>query len=146
LAVKIKGVVQMIKIIIGRKGSGKTKLLVDMVNETTKVSLGNVVCIEQGDTLTYSVTHKARLIDADAFGISGYGEYYGMLAGIKSGNHDVTHIFGDATLRIGSRDYEELYTFFERISKIEDVEFIFTISADRAELPEKIFDIAEVCN
>jgi hypothetical protein len=136
----------MIKIIIGRKGSGKTKLLVDMVNETTKVSLGNVVCIEQGDTLTYSVTHKARLIDADAFGISGYGEYYGMLAGIKSGNHDVTHIFGDATLRIGSRDYEELYTFFERISKIEDVEFIFTISADRAELPEKIFDIAEVCN
>ncbi len=136
----------MIKIIIGRKGSGKTKLLVDMVNETTKVSLGNVVCIEQGDTLTYSVTHKARLIDADSFGISGYGEYYGMLAGIKSGNHDVTHIFGDATLRIGSRDYEELYTFFERIAKIEDVEFIFTISADKSELPEKIFDIAEVCN
>ncbi len=136
----------MIKIIIGRKGSGKTKLLVDMVNEAAKVSLGNVVCIEKGDTLTYSVTHKARLIDADSFGISGYGEYYGMVAGIKSGNHDVTHIFGDATLRIGSRDYEELYTFFERISKIADVEFIFTVSADKAELPEKIFEIAELCN
>ena len=67
----------MIKIIIGRKGSGKTKMLVDMVNEATKVSLGNVVCIEKGDTLTYSVTHKARLIDADAYNISGYGEYFG---------------------------------------------------------------------
>ena len=136
----------MIKIIIGRKGSGKTKLLVDMVNEAAKVSLGNVVCIEKGDTLTYSVTHKARLIDADAYGISGYGEYYGMVAGIKSGNHDVTHIFGDATLRIGTRDYEELCAFFERIAKIEDVEFIFTVSADKDELPKKLFDIAEVCN
>lgn len=136
----------MIKIIIGRKGSGKTKLLVDMVNEATKVSLGNVVCIEKGDTLTYSVTHKARLIDADAFGISGYGEYYGMVAGIKSGNHDVTHIFGDATLRIGTRDYDELCAFFERIAKIDDVEFVFTVSADKEELPKKLFDIAEVCN
>ena len=136
----------MIKIIIGKKGSGKTKLLVDMVNTAANESLGNVVCIEKGDTLTYSVTHKARLIDIDGFGISGYDEYYGMLAGIKSGNNDVTHIFGDATLRIGSRDYDELAAFFERIAKIDDVEFIFTVSADKAELPKKIFDIAEVCN
>lgn len=136
----------MIKIIIGKKGSGKTKLLVDMVNKATESSLGNVVCIEKGDTLTYSVTHKARLIDADAFSISGYGEYYGMVAGIKSGNHDVTHIFGDATLRIGTRNYDELVSFFERIAKIEDVEFIFTVSADKEELPKKLFDIAEVCN
>jgi hypothetical protein len=95
----IKGADFMIKLIIGKKGSGKTKKLVDLVNEATSKSLGNVVCIEKGDTLTFSVTHKARLIDADAFGISGYGEYYGMLSGIKAGNHDVTHIFGDATLR-----------------------------------------------
>ncbi len=136
----------MIKIIIGKKGSGKTKLLVDMVNAAANESLGNVVCIEKGDTLTYSVTHKARLIDADAYGISGYGEYFGMLAGIKSGNHDVTHIFGDATLRISTRNYDELVAFFERISKIDDVEFIFTVSADKADLPEKLFEIAELCN
>ena len=135
----------MIKIIIGRKGSGKTKKLVELVNAAANESLGNVVCIEKGDTLTYSVTHKARLIDADAYGISGYGEYFGMLAGIKSGNHDVTHIFGDATLRIGTRDYDELVAFFERLGKIEDVEFLFTVSADKEELPKKLFDIAEVC-
>ncbi len=68
-----------------------------------------------------------------------------MLSGIKAGNHDVTHIFGDATLRIGSRDYDELVAFLERLSKIEDVEFLFTISADESELPKKLFDIAEVC-
>lgn len=134
----------MIKVIIGKKGSGKTKKLVDLVNAATNASLGNVVCIEKGDTLTYSVTHKARLIDADAFGISGYGEYFGLISGIKAGNHDVTHIFGDATLRIGTRDYEELVAFLERVAKIEDVEFLFTVSADEADLPKKLFDIAEV--
>ena len=134
----------MIKLIIGKKGSGKTKKLVDLVNEATANSLGNVVCIEKGDTLTYSVTHKARLIDADAYGISGYGEYYGMISGIKAGNHDVTHIFGDATLRIGTRDYEELVAFLERVQKLDDVEFLFTVSADKEELPKKLFDIAEI--
>ena len=133
----------MIKLIIGKKGSGKTKRLVDLVNSAAQTSLGNVVCIEQGDTLTFSVSHKARLIDADTFGISGYGEYFGMLAGIKSGNHDVTHIFGDATLRIGSRNYDELAAFLKRLSTIEDVEFLFTISCDEAELPAAVFEVAE---
>ena len=135
----------MIKIIIGKKGSGKTKKLVDLVNDAANKSLGNVVCIEKGDTLTYTVTHNARLIDADSYKITGYGEYYGMLAGIKAGNNDITHIFGDATLRIGSRDYDELVVFFERLGAIDDVEFLFTISADKDELPKKLFDIAEVC-
>ncbi len=135
----------MIKLIIGKKGSGKTKKLVDLVNTAAAESLGNVVCIEKGDTLTFSVTHKARLIDADSLGISGYGEYFGMLTGIKAGNHDITHIFGDATLRIGSRDYDELAAFLERLNTIEDVEFLFTVSCDESELPAKIFEIAEKC-
>ncbi len=133
----------MIKLIIGKKGSGKTKKLVDMVNAAAQTSLGNVVCIEKGDTLTFSVTHKARLVDADSFGISGYGEYYGLLAGIKAGNNDVTHIFGDATLRIGTRDYGELEAFINRLSKIEDVEFVFTVSCDADELPESLKALAD---
>ena len=133
----------MIKIIIGKKGSGKTKKLVDMVNDAAETSLGNVVCIEKGDVLTFTVTYKARLIDSCDYGISGYDEYFGMLAGIKAGNNDVTHVFGDATLRIGSRNYDELVGFFERVSKIEDVEFVFTLSCDESELPAKIFELAE---
>ncbi len=135
----------MIKLIIGKKGSGKTKKLVDMVNEAANTSLGNVVCIEKGDTLTYSVTHKARLIDTKDYAITGYGEYFGMLCGIKAGNNDVTHIFGDATLKIGGSDFEELAVFLERISSISDVECVFAISADKTELPTKIFNFAEVC-
>lgn len=133
----------MIKLIIGKKGSGKTKKLVELVNSAAETSLGNVVCIEKGDVLTFSVTHKARLVDSCDFGISGYGEYFGFLAGIKAGNNDITHIFGDATLRIGGRDYEEFAAFLERITKIEDVEFIFTVSCDESDLPAKVFEIAE---
>lgn len=133
----------MIKLIVGKKGAGKTKHLVEMVNSAAETSLGNVVCIEKGGTLTFSVSHKARLVYADDFSICGYDEYYGLLAGIKAGNNDVTHIFGDATLRIGSRNYDELAAFLERLSKIEDVEFVFTVSCDESELPTKVFEIAE---
>lgn len=133
----------MIKLIIGKKGSGKTKKLVEMVNAAAETSLGNVVCVEKGGTLTFSVTHKARLVYADDYSINGYDEYFGMLAGIKAGNHDVTHIFGDATLRIGTRNYDELAAFLARLSKIDDVEFVFTVSCDEADLPAAIFEYAE---
>lgn len=133
----------MIKLIIGKKGAGKTKHLVEMVNSAAETSLGNVVCIEKGGTLTFSVSHKARLVYADDFSIGGYDEYYGLLAGIKAGNNDVTHIFGDATLRIGSRNYDELSAFLERLAKIEDVEFVFTLSCDESELPASVFEHAE---
>ena len=133
----------MIKLIVGKKGAGKTKHLVEMVNSAAETSLGNVVCIEKGGTLTFSVSHKARLVYADDFSMCGYDEYYGLLAGIKAVNNDVTHIFGDATLRIGSRNYDELAAFLERLSKIEDVEFVFTVSCDESELPAKVFEVAE---
>ncbi len=132
----------MIKLIIGNKGAGKTKRLVEMVNNAAETSLGNVVCVEKGSTLRLSVSNKARLIDADDFGISGYGEYFGLLAGIKSSNYDVTHIFGDATLRIGTRDYEQFADFLARLKKIDDVEFTFTVSCDESDLPARVFETA----
>ncbi len=133
----------MVKLIIGKKGAGKTKRLVEMVNDAANTSLGDVVCIEKGGTLTFSVNHKARLIYADDFSICGYDEYYGLLAGVKAGNNDITHIFGDATLRIGSRNTSELCAFVKRLANIPDVEFIFTISCDESELPSEIFEAAE---
>ena len=136
----------MIKLIVGKKGSGKTKKLIDLVNNAAQTSKGNVVCIEKGDTLTFSISHKARLIDIEAYGVSGYGEYYGMLCGINAGNHDVTDIFGDATLRIGTRDYDELADFLDRVSALSEdshVNFIFTVSCDEADLPEHVWEIAE---
>ncbi|MBQ6816567.1 MAG: hypothetical protein IJP26_04990 [Clostridia bacterium] len=136
----------MIKLIVGKKGSGKTKKLIDLVNSTTESSKGNVVCIELGDNLRFSISHKTRLINVEDFGVKGYNEYYGMISGIIAGNHDVTDIFGDATLRIGSRNYDELADFLDRVSALAEdshINLCFTISADEAELPAKIFEIAE---
>ena len=136
----------MIKLIIGNKGSGKTKKLIDMVNTTAAESNGSVVCVELGDTLTFNISHKVRLMDVKEYSISGYGEYYALLSGICAGNHDVTHVFGDATLRIGTRDYEELADFLARVKELSvknKAEFIFTISCDESDLPARVFETAE---
>ena len=136
----------MISLIIGNKGSGKTKRLIDTVNETAEKSQGNVVCIEKGPTLTYNIKHTARLVDIDDYGITGFDAFYGMLCGICAGNYDVTDIFVDATFKIGGRDYEQLADFIEKInglSEESETRFIFTISCDEADLPERIFTFAE---
>ena len=132
----------MIKLIIGKKGSGKTKRLIDQVNSAAKNSPGNVVCVEKGDTLTFSVARQVRLIDVENYGISGYDEYYAMLCGIAASNHDITHIFGDATKKIGG-GLDGLDAFLARLDKIGDIEFVLTVSCDEADLPEAVTKIAE---
>ncbi len=135
----------MIKLIIGKKGSGKTKKLIDVVNEAAKTSKGNVVCVEQGDSLRYSISTQVRLVDTENYGISGYSEYYAMLCGMAASNHDVTHIFGDATKRIGG-GLDGIDAFLERVSALAEdsnIQFVFTVSCDRDELPESIFEVSE---
>ncbi len=138
----------MINLIIGKKGSGKTKMLIDLVNEAVNTSRGNVVCIEKGDALTYSLSHKARLVDTENYGISGYGELYSLICGIAAGNHDVTHIFGDATLKLGG-SVEGLTDFINRVSAVAEdsnINFVFTISCDEADIPKEVFEVAKKCN
>ena len=113
----------MIKLIIGNKGSGKTKKLIDLVNTAAKNSPGNVVCVEKGDTLTFSVAREVRLIDVENYGISGYDEYYAMLCGIAASNHDITHIFGDATKKIGG-GLEGPDKFLARVDANKDIEYV----------------------
>ena len=136
----------MVKLIIGRKGSGKTKKLIDAVKVATEASNGNVVCIEKGPALTYDIPHKTRLVNIENFGVVGYDAFYGFLCGICAGNYDVTDIFVDATLRIGSRDYNELCEFIKKVKPLsEDSNTVitFTVSCDESELPAEIFDFAE---
>ena len=138
----------MVSLILGKKGSGKTKLLIEKVNEAIEKSNGNVVCVEKKPMLTYDVNYRARLIDTDHYGVSGYDAFYGFLCGICAGDHDITDVLVDATLRIGSRDFDELAAFLKKVdelskSHVEEKNFIFTVSADKAELPEGIF---EFCN
>ncbi len=132
----------MIKLIIGNKGSGKTKRLIDQVNTAAKNSPGSVVCVEKGDVLKLSVSKEVRLIDVESYGISGYDEYYAMLCGIAASNYDITHIFGDATKKIGG-GLDGLDKFFARLNQNKDIEFVFTVSCDEADLPASVFEMAE---
>ncbi len=136
----------MIKLITGHKGSGKTKKLIDAVNSAVDSSDGNVVCVEKGPTLTYSITHRARLIDIDSYRVSGYDGFYGFLCGLCAGNYDLTDVYIDATLRIGGRDYEKLADFMAKVAELSqntDVLFVFTVSCDDEELPARIFETAQ---
>ena len=142
----------MLKVIIGVKGTGKTKVLVEKVNDAVHVSSGNVVCVEKETKLTYDVNYRARLVAADTFAIKGYDAFYGFLSGICAGDHDITDIFVDATYRIAEdteRTGEALAAFLKKVnelSKISDTKFTFTISSDLEDLPEAMFEYCEKLN
>ncbi len=135
----------MIKLIIGHRGSGKTKRLLAMVEEAVGVSNGNVVCVEKSSVLTYNLTHQARLIDSEAYQITGFDKLFGFLCGILAGNYDITHLFVDATLRIGGHDYEafaEMVRRLDTLTKDHGVEITFTVSCDVEDLPEDMKQFA----
>ena len=94
----------MLKLIIGVKGTGKTKQLIEMVNTASAQSDGAVVCIEKGTKLTYDIKHTARLIDTEAYGICDGQSLFGFVAGIFASNHDVTDIYIDSALKICNND------------------------------------------
>ncbi len=136
----------MVKIIIGNKGSGKTKRLITLVNEAVANSKGNVVCVEKERLLTYDIDYHARLVETDHYGVAGYDSFYGFLSGIVAGDHDITDVLVDATLKIGGKNFDELTAFIKRVaalSRLIEKDFVFTISADEAELPAEIFNYCE---
>lgn len=136
----------MISIIIGNKGSGKTKRLIDLVNKAVETSNGNVVCVENEPKLTYDISSKARLLETSTYKISGVKAFYGFLSGICAGNYDVTDILVDATFKIIGRDYSELPQFFSMLKDLSEaskVNFVFTISCDESDLPTEIFQYVE---
>ena len=136
----------MVKLLIGEKGTGKTKRLIDCVNDALAVSKGHVICVEKDDLLRYQVNYKVRLLAASNYGISGYDAFYGFLSGLCAGDHDVTDILVDATLKIGGRDYALLAAFLEKIArlgKLTETTFFFTVSTEKENLPASIFECCE---
>lgn len=136
----MKGVIHMIQIITGRKGSGKTKILLGMIDDAVKASNGDIICIEKCMKLTYSINHKVRLVDADRFNISGFDTFYGFVAGVLAGNYDIKEVFVDGILKIGGRNYDELGAMLEKLDILtgDDVNMVFTISEDSENLPESV--------
>lgn len=129
----------MINLIPGKKGTGKTKILVDSIKSAAEKATGNVVCIERAMQLTYDLPHNVRLVDAEEYGITNYDAFYGMVAGLLAGNYDIQNVFVDGILKIGGRDYEAFGAMIEKLAVLsKDVDVVFTVSADPDELPAKV--------
>lgn len=129
----------MIKLFIGGKGSGKTKTLIELVNNAVSASKGNVVCIEKGDKLIHDITYKARLIDTDFYAVNDAEALYGFIAGILASNSDITDIFVDSSLKICGNDnaaFEEMLGKLEKITK--DINLVMTASIPVEECPAGI--------
>ena len=130
----------MVKLIMGHKGSGKTKKLVDLVREAVNEGNGDVVCIEKERKLTYDIPYQARLIEAGAYDIGSYEFLKGLLCGIHSGNYDITHIFIDNFYKLVKDRSEDSLAEFIRwldfFSEKEHVEFVISISAESENMPD----------
>ncbi|HAS78202.1 MAG TPA: hypothetical protein DCS38_00370 [Ruminococcus sp.] len=130
----------MIKLITGKKGSGKTKILIDMINDAVKSTNGDLVCIEKGDTLRRAISYKVRWCDSEYFKVEGFDAFYGFIAGMLAGNYDIKEIFIDGILKIGGADFDELGILLGKLAALtgEETTLVFTISADNSELPESV--------
>lgn len=121
----------MVKLIIGVKGTGKTKTLIDMVNAAQNETKGNVVCIEKGNKLRYDINSQVRLIDTVEYLVADAQALFGFVAGILASNYDVTDIFIDSCLKICNEDvaaFEKFLLEVEALSLKNDVNFVITSS------------------
>ena len=127
----------MIHVIMGLKGSGKTKKLIDAIHDAVAEAHGDVVCIEYGKTLTYDVTYKVRLVDSKEYGIRSAELLKGFLSGLHAGNFDITHVFIDNLYKtIGNAAGEEFVAWAAKFAADNNMEITMTISEDPAEASE----------
>lgn len=134
----------MIQLIVGHKGSGKTKTLVEMANTAVKESRGNIVVIEKDVKLTYDISSKARLVYSDEYGVLGYEAVYGFITGLLAGDYDITHIFVDPIFKMCGRDFEaftQMVNKLDNLPSAKDVTIIFTVSCERDDLPYHLRDL-----
>lgn len=130
----------MIKLIIGTKGTGKTKAMIDMINDNVKTTKGNVVVVEKGMKLTYDIAPAARLIDLDEYKISGGKMLYGFIAGLLASNYDITDIYVDGILKVMDHNLNKLGVVLDEIAAItgDTVNAVITVSANEADLPSDV--------
>ena len=131
----------MLKLIIGVKGTGKTKTLIEMVNVALNKSEGSVVCIEKGNKLTYDIRYQCRLIDTDMYAVYDLEAFYGFIAGILASNHDVTDIFVDSALKIGGNDLAKFDEFVAKVDALVtklDINCVMTSSIPTEEASDTV--------
>ena len=124
----------MVRVIMGEKGTGKTKKLIELINDAASQEAGNVVCIEAEKTMTFDIHYHVRLIVAGEYPIASYEAMRGFISGLYAGNYDISHIFIDNLLAIvgGKSDHEcEVFLdWLEKFSSDHGVRFTVAMSED----------------
>lgn len=129
----------MVQIIAGEKGKGKTKHLLDKVNESVKSATGNIVYVDKSQKHMYELSNKVRLINASEYLITNCDEFLGFLCGIISQDHDLEEMYLDSFLTIAKledKDIEHSITKLEDISNKFHVNFVLSISKNEKDLPD----------
>ena len=129
----------MIQVIMGLKGSGKTKKLLASINETVANAQGDVVCIEYGKKLTYDISYKVRLVDSKEYGINSPEMLKGFLSGLHAGNFDITNVFIDNLYKTIGDDKaaaEAFVVWCAKFAEDNNMEITITISEDPAQASE----------
>ena len=124
----------MIRVIMGKKGSGKTKNVIEMINSAVQTEHGSVVCIEKGNKLTFDIHYHIRLVEASDYDIANYTALKGFISGLYAGNYDISHVFIDNLCKVAkSKDDREVgafLTWLDGFSSPLNIKFTITISAD----------------
>jgi ABC-type molybdenum transport system ATPase subunit/photorepair protein PhrA len=131
----------MIHVIMGLKGSGKTKKLIDGINASVAQATGDVVCIEYGKKLTYDVTYKVRLVDSQEYGICSAEMLKGFLSGMHAGNFDITHVFIDNLYKTIGQNLaaaEDFVAWAAKFAADNNMEITLTLSEDPANVSESM--------
>ncbi len=131
----------MIHVIMGLKGSGKTKKLIDSIKDAVVNAHGDVVCIEYGQKLTYDVPHKVRLVDSKEYGICNSDMLKGLLSGLHAGNFDITNVYIDNLYKTIGDDRaagEEFILWCAKFAEANYMDITITVSDDVANASEEV--------
>ena len=133
----------MVQLIVGKKGKGKTKQLLDKVNSEVKDISGSIVYLDKSTKHMYELNNKVRLIDVSRYMIENADEFLGFVCGIISQDHDLEQMYFDSFLKIAVLEDKDISAIIEKLDKMSDffqVDFILSVSMDESELPEAVKD------
>ena len=129
----------MVELIVGKKGKGKTKVLLDKVNSAVKEVSGNIVYLDKSTKHMYELNNKVRLIDVTSYPVKNSDEFVGFICGILSQDHDLEQISLDSFLKIARLEGLDIASTLEQLDEIGkqfSVKFVISVSLDKEELPQ----------
>ena len=132
----------MVRVIMGIKGTGKTKQMIELINSAVHSENGNVVCIERGPKLTYDIHYKIRLVEASHYDMSNFDFLKGFISGLYAGNYDITHVFVDNFTKmlteVSEQQIAEFLAWLNNFGEKHSIKFTITISDEPDLAPEGI--------